>query len=163
MDSAESTSSYHRFRIAVEPKKTATLAVKEYRPTVNRYELTNLTDDQITFFASQKMINPEVEKALRQIAQRKNVIAALSSDIASRKSSISAITEDQQRVRENMRALKGSAEEKALVERYVRELNEQEDRVQSLQREISDLKQKHETAQKALNQAMESLVMDTTL
>ena len=162
-DPAETSASFHRFRIGIEPKKTATLIVKEYHPTVNRYELSNLTDEQITFFASQKMINPAVEKALRQIAERKSVLAALSSDIASRKSSISTIAEDQQRVRENMRALKGSAEEKALVERYVRELNDQEDRVQSLQRDIADLKQKQDAAHKALNQMMENLVMDTTL
>jgi len=63
----ESSASYHRFRLAVEARKTATLLVKKYRPVSSRYEITNVTDDHIKFFLSQKMINPEVERGLRKI------------------------------------------------------------------------------------------------
>jgi hypothetical protein len=160
---AESSSSFHRFRIAVEPKKTETLLVKEYRPMENSYQLSNVTDDQIKFFLSQKMINAEIEQALRKVMAQKNSIAALDAEVSSRKSKISGISEDQQRVRENMKALKGSTEEKALVERYVRELNEQEDRVQALHREMADLEEKRDAAQKTLNDMIEGLQMDATL
>jgi hypothetical protein len=124
----ESSPSFHRFRLTVEPKKTETLLVKEYHPVANSYQLSNVTDDQVKFFLAQKMINPEIEQALRKMIAQKNSIAALDAEVASRKAKISGISEDQQRVRENMKALKGSVEEKALVARYVRELNEQEDR-----------------------------------
>jgi archaellum component FlaC len=160
---AESSASFHRFRLTVEPKKTETLLVKEYRPVTNSYQLSNVTDDQIKFFLVQKMINPEIDQALRKVIAQKNSIAALDADIASHKSRISGISEDQQRVRENMKALKGSVEEKALVARYVRELNEQEDRVQSLHREMTDLQQKREAAQKTLNDMIDGLQMDATL
>jgi hypothetical protein len=160
---AESTVSYHRFRVTVEPKKTATLTIKEYHPLSNRYELTNLTDDQITYFLSQKMINPEVEQALRRVASTKNNIAALDAEIASRQAQVSSIAEDQQRVRENMKALKGSTEEKALVERYARELNEQEDRVQALEREMANLRQKRQTAQKTFNEMIEGMTLEARL
>jgi hypothetical protein len=160
---AESSASFHRFRLTVEPKETATLVVKEYRPVSNRYQLTNVTDDQIKFFLEQKMINPEIEQALRKVIAQKNSIAALDAEVTSHKSKISGISDDQQRVRENMKVLKGSAEEKALVARYVRELNEQEDRVQSLHREMADLQQKREAAQKTLNDMIEGLQMETTL
>jgi hypothetical protein len=160
---AESSASFHRFRLTVEPKKTTTLVVKEYRPIMNSYQLTNVTDNQIKFFLDQKMINPEVEKALRRIAAQKNDIAVIEAVITGRRSQVSSISDDQQRVRENMKALKGSAEEKALVERYVRELNEQEDRVQSLRREIAELQQKRDAAQSALNGMIEALQMEVTL
>ena len=160
---AESSASYHRFRVAVEPKKTATLVVKEYRPLTNRYQLTNVTDNDIKFFLDQKMINPDVEKALRSIAAKKNDMAAIDAVITGRKAQVSSISEDQQRVRENMKALKGSAEEKALLERYVRELNEQEDRVQSLRHEIADLQQKRDSAQSTLNEMIEALQMEVAL
>jgi hypothetical protein len=160
---AESSASYHRFRLSVEPRKTETLTVKEYRPITNNYLLTNITDDQIKFFAAQKMINAEIDHALRKVISQKDSIAALDAEVASHKQKISGITEDQQRVRENMKALKGSVEEKTLVARYVRELNEQEDRVQSLHREMADLEQKRETAQKTLNDMIESLQMEATL
>jgi hypothetical protein len=160
---AESSASFHRFRLTVEPKKTTTLVVKEYRPIMNSYQLTNVTDNQIKFFLDQKMINPEVEKALRRIAAQKNDIAVIEAVITGRRSQVSSISDDQQRVRENMKALKGSAEEKALVERYVRELNEQEDRVQSLRREIVEMQQKRDAAQSALNGMIEALQMEVTL
>jgi hypothetical protein len=160
---AESSASFHRFRLTVEPKKTTTLVVKEYRPIMNSYQLTNVTDNQIKFFLDQKMINPEVEKALRRIDAQKNDIAVIEAVITGRRSQVSSISDDQQRVRENMKALKGSAEEKALVERYVRELNEQEDRVQSLRREIAEMQQKRDAAQSALNGMIEALQMEVTL
>jgi len=160
---AESSASFHRFRLTVEPKKTTTLLVKEYRPILNSYALTNVTDNQIKFFLEQKMINPDVEKALRRIVAQKNDIAGLDGMIAGRRAQVSSISDDQQRVRENMKALKGSAEEKALVERYVRELNEQEDRVQALRREISETQQKRDTAQSTLNGMIEALQMEATL
>jgi len=160
---AESSASFHRFRLSVDSKKTETLLVKEYRPITNNYLLSNVTDDQIKFFAAQKMINAEIDQALRKVISQKNSIAALDAEVASRKSKISGISEDQQRVRENMKALKGSAEEKALVARYVRELNEQEDHVQSLHREVADLQQKREAAQKTLNDMIEGLQMEATL
>lgn len=160
---AESSASFHRFRLTVEPKKTTTLVVKEYRPLVNRYELSNVGDNEIKFFLEQKMINADVEKALRQVLSQKSDIAVIDAVISGRRAEVSNISEDQKRVRENMKALKGSAEEKALVERYVRELNEQEDHVQALRREISDLQQKRDAAQSKLNGMIESLRMEVTL
>lgn len=160
---AESSASFHRFRIVVEPKTTTSLVVKEYRPVSQRYLLTNVTEDEIKFFLDQKMINPEVEKALRHIVSQKAEVAVLEAVIAGRKGQVASIADDQQRVRENMKALKGSAEEKALVERYVKELNDQEDHVQSLRREITELQQKRDAAQSALNVAIETLQMEVTL
>jgi archaellum component FlaC len=160
---AESSASFHRFRITVDSKKTETLLVKEYRPVTNSYQLSNVTDDQIKFFLAQKMINPEIEQVLRKVIAQKSSVALLDAEVGSRKSKISGISEDQQRVRENMKALKGSVEEKALVARYVRELNEQEDHVQSLQHEVADLQQKREAAQKTLNDMIEGLQMEATL
>jgi hypothetical protein len=160
---AESSVSYHRFRVALDPRKTTTLVIKEYRPITNRYAITNITDGEIKMFLDQKMINPEVERALRKIISQKNDIAVIDAVITGRRGQITSISEDQQRVRENMKALKGSAEEKALVERYVRQMNEQEDRMQSLRHEISEMQQKRDAAQSTLNGMVEALTMEVTL
>ena len=160
---AESTASFHRFRLNAEPKKTTIVSVKEYRPISTRYQLTNVSDGQVDYFVSQNAVNAEVEKMLRRVVGQKNAIAAFEADIAARKAQMSSIAEDQQRVRENMKALKGSSEEKALVERYARELNDQEDRVQSLQHEISDLQQRRDSAQKALTEMIEGFELEATL
>ena len=160
---AESTASFHRFRLNAEPKKTTIVTVKEYRPISTRYQLTSMSDGQVDYFVSQNAVNAEVEKVLRQLVGQKNAIAALESEIAAHKVQMSGIGEDQQRVRENMKALKGSAEEKALVERYARELNDQEDRVQSLQHEISDLQQRRDAAQKTLTEMIEGMELEVRL
>jgi uncharacterized phage infection (PIP) family protein YhgE len=125
--------------------------------------LTGVSDNEIKFFLDQKMISPEVEKALRSVVTRKNDIAVLDAVIAGRRAQVTNISDDQQRVRENMKALKGSSEEKALLERYVRELNEQEDRVQALRKEISEMQQKRDVAQTTLNTMIENLQMEATL
>jgi uncharacterized coiled-coil protein SlyX len=160
---AESSASFHRFRIEVEPKTTASLVVREYRPIVNEYVLTNIADNDIKYFLQRKMINPEVEKALRQVVKQKDEIAALDAAVSGRRTEVNSICEDQKRLRENMKALKGSAEEKGLVERYVRELNEQEDHVQALTKEIAETQQKRDSAQSALNEIIEKLEMEVTL
>ncbi len=163
MEPAESSSSCHRFRVTVDPNKTAALVIREYRPLSNRYELTNLNDDQVSFFLSQKMINPEVEGALRRVVSQKQNVAALDQEIGSRKGKIASISEDQQRVRENMKALKGSAEEKTLVERYARQFNQQEDEVETLHKQISDLQEKRDQAQKALNDLIEGITLEAKI
>jgi hypothetical protein len=160
---AESSSSYHRFRIAIDPKKTTTFVVKEYRPVSNRWMLTGITDNEIKFFLDQKMITPEVENALRSIVKQKNDIAVLDGFIANHRAQATGIADDQQRLRENMKALKGSSEEKALLERYVRELNDQEDRVQVLRKEIADLQQQRDAAQSGLNTMIQDLQLEATL
>lgn len=159
----ETSASFHRFRLTVEPKKTSTLTVAESHPVSTRWELTNITNNEMTFFVDGKMITPEVEQALRRVVVQKGEVASLDAEINSRKSQVGSISEDQQRLRENLKALKGSAEEKALVERYARELNTQEDRVQSLQKEIADLHQKRDAAQKTLNEMIQNLQIETTI
>jgi hypothetical protein len=163
IEPAESSASCHRFRLSVEPGKTATLAVKEYHPLFTHYELTNLNDDQISFFLSQKMINSEVEEALRRVLTQKNGLAGLDTEINSRKGQITSISEDQKRVRENMKALKGSAEEKALVERYAHQLNQQEDQMESLRGQISELQHKRELSQKTLDEMLQGLSLEAKI
>jgi hypothetical protein len=159
----ETSASFHRFRLTVEPKKTATLKIVELHPVSTRWELTNITDKEMTYFAEGKMITAEVEQALRRVVTQKNEVASFDAEIGSRKAQMVSLSEDQQRLRENLKALKGSAEEKALVERYARELNTQEDRVQAFQKELGDLHQKREAAQRTLNEMIQGLQLETTI
>jgi len=157
LEPAETTATMYRFRVTVEPKKTATLTVPEEKPVETRYAVTNLTDDQITVIARQRIISPEVEEALRKILAQKGVIAGIDHELATRRDETKRIFDDQQRLRENMKALKGSAEEKALLERYTRELNDEEDRLAAIRKETSDLETRRAAAQAELNRMVEAL------
>ena len=157
LEPAETTANMYRFRVPVEPKKTAALAVPEEKPVETRYAVANMTDDQITVIARQRVISPEVEEALRKILAQKAVIAGIDHQLAMRRDETKRIFDDQQRLRENMKALKGSAEEKALVERYTRELNDEEDRLAAIRKESADLEAKHAAAQAELNRMVAAL------
>jgi len=159
----ESTVSFHRFKLNVEPKSTATLTVKEVEPKTVRYEVTNLTPKQIAFFVQEKTIDENIETALRGILTQKDGIAALDTQIESHEKEIKSVFEDQARVRENLKALKGSAEEKELTQRYTRQLNQQEDRVQALHSEVADLHRQRDAAQAELDKTIEGLSMEATL
>jgi hypothetical protein len=159
----ESTVSFHRFRLTVEPKQTTELVVAESMPMLARYELTNLTADQITYFLQAKTISPELEQALRRVVAQKARIADFDAQMETRRQQVQSIFDDQQRVRENMKALKGSADEKSLVQRYTRQLNEQEDRVQALRQEISGLEKQRVEAKAELDRMVQEMTLDVTL
>ena len=159
----ETTSSAYRFRQAVDPKATVKFDVLESRPIETRYELTNLTNDQIVLFERQKSINPEVEAALRKIIEQKGQVAALDAQISAKNAETKKIYDDQSRIRENLKALKGTPEERALTQRYIQQLADQETRLEAIQHETADLTSKREQAQAILDAMVTSLTLEATL
>jgi hypothetical protein len=159
----ETTSALYRFRKNVEPKATTKLSIWESKPIETRYELTNLTNDQIEIFLKQRSINPEIEQALRKIIQEKDAVTAFEEERARREDELQKIYDDQQRLRENLKALKGSAEERALTQRYTQQLNDQETRLEAIQREEADLETKKDQAQAELDKTIENLALEATL
>jgi hypothetical protein len=159
----ESSSGIYRFRLNIDPKKTATLTLDEARPLQTQYALTSLNEDQMALFLRQRTINPEVEQALRRIIEQKNRVAALDAAIASRETETETIFNDQQRLRENLKALKGSAEERALTQRYTQQLAGQETRLETLRREQTDLQNKRQQAQAELDAMVQQLTLDVNL
>lgn len=159
----ETTSNVYRFRVSVKPKETSKLDVGESEPLDTRYEISNVTDDQITLFLRQKSINAEVEAALRKIVEQKNRVAALDAEISRRNNEKQKIYDDQQRIRENLKALKGSPEERALTQRYTQQLADQETRLETLQKETQDFQTKRDQAQAELDNMIQSLSLDVTL
>ena len=159
----ESSTNYHRFKVKVDPKKTETLVVKEFRPEINSVYLSNITDDQIAYYVRETKLKPEVEQALRKIVAKKGEISAVDSDISTRQRELQEIDRDQARVRENMKALKGSSEEKALLQRYTKQLDSQEDRINTLRGEITNLQTKRVGLQGELDQMIQGLDVDENM
>ncbi len=160
---SEMTSTTYRFRVEVEPKDTQKLEVRESAPVEARFQLTNLTSDQIALFVRQKSITPEVQTALQKIMDQKNRVAALNDEVSKRDDERQQIFDDQQRLRENLKALKGSAEERALTERYTQQLADQENRLAALQKESDDLSAQRDKAQQELNALIEGLTIDVAI
>lgn len=159
----ETTSTLSRFRVSINPKTTKTLEISESQPIESRFVLTNLTDDQITLFLQQQSITPAAEGAFRKIVQQKGQIDSLERELYLMDDETQKIFDDQQRLRENLKALKGTPEERALTQRYTQQLADQETRLENLKRESVDLHKKREDAQKALDDLILNLDLDTTL
>ena len=156
----ESSASFYRFRVKVNPKQSAQLVVEEHKPETATLALTNLTSDQVDVLTQQQRVTPAMEQAFRRVLDQKSAIAGLDAQLQARQQEIDAIGSDQARLRENMKALKGSVEEKALLERYTRELNTQEDRLAALHSQLSDLRGKREQAAERLDQTLNEITVN---
>jgi hypothetical protein len=159
----ETSASSYRFRVKVEPGKTAELKVDEVQPLQRRIALSNVTDDQIRIWFNDQTIKPELEQALRQIVQQKNKIAGIDQQMKTKETEVSVINLDQQRLRENMKALKGSPEEKALLQRYTRELNDQEDKLQAARTQMGDLAVQRAADQQQLDKMLQDVTLDQSI
>jgi hypothetical protein len=153
----ETTPAWHRFRVPIAPKTTATFVVEEVRQGQTQYSVNSITDDQVKVLVSDKLISTQVEAALRQILAQKAEVARLGNELAARQSEIESIGRDQDRVRENMKSLKGSAEEKQLLQRYVKQLDDQENRLEALRKESQQLTADRQKAQAELNRLIDAL------
>jgi chromosome segregation ATPase len=156
----ETSASFYRFCVSVEPGKSAELLVEEYHPLDTSYQLTNLNSDQVVLLTQQSRITPAMQDIFRKVLDQKNQLGSLETQVQTRQQEVESITKDQARLRENMKALKGSAEEKALMQRYIRQLDSQEDRLNSLTKEIADLQEKHSQAQAQLDRLVQDVTLD---
>jgi hypothetical protein len=156
----ETSASFYRFRVSVEPGKTAELPVEEYHPLDTSYQLTNLNNDQVVLLTQQGRITPAMQDVFHRVLDQKNQVSSLVTELQARQQEVEAINKDQARLRENMKALKGSAEEKALLQRYTRQLDSQEDRLSALTKEMSDLQEKHTRAEGQLDRMVQEITLD---
>jgi len=156
----ETTESFLRFRVKVEPKTSAQLKVEEYHPQISQVVLTNLDSDLIAVLTEQKRVTPAMEQAFKRVLDQKSVIAGIDEQLKARQNEEQSIAADQGRIRENMKALKGSPEEKALLQRYTHQLDEQEDRLTALRSQIADLTAKRQQASEQLDKILSEISLD---
>ena len=154
---AETTAAWHRFRLTVEPRTTATLTVVETHPLLTQVAVGTVTDDHVGIWVRAKAISPALETALREVIARKTEIGRLNGQLTTRQTQIEEIGRDQQRIRENMKSLTRSAEERALLQRYVRQLDEQETRLEGLRKEVQSLTAERQKREAELAQFIEGI------
>jgi hypothetical protein len=154
----ETSASLERFRVTVDPGKSARLDLDEVHPGVQEYVLTNLTSDDVVLFTNQHLLTSELRDTFQRALSIKANISQIDNQINAREAEVRNIATDQVRLRENMKALRGSVEERALVLRYTHQLNAQEDRLASLETQIKELREKRAYTSGQL----ESLLMAVT-
>jgi hypothetical protein len=157
----ETTVSAARFRLPVEAKKDAMLAVSERRTIDARFSIGEVDESQLaTIFDQQGAPADALRRALQPLFDKRAEVVAADRRLASLQDSAKTIAADQQRLRENMKALRGSDGEKALTARYTRELNAQEDRLGELRAEMREAAAQRDARRSELSRLVEQLTFE---
>ncbi len=156
----ETTPSWYRFNVVTQPGETVRLHVGEVHPERTVWQLTSLSDDQLTIMLNGAGGRSAIEKALAPVLSARAKVHDLDSQIAAKQQTIDNVEADSARLHSNLQGLRDSAEERALAQRYAREMNADEDRLQSLRKDLADLNQQRTAARQALDQAIGTLDLD---
>jgi hypothetical protein len=147
----ETTPDAYRFRVMIDPKKEATLTVREARTGETRVSVSDFLDSLNSQLVVSGAGSDALQRALAPLLAKRSEVATIERQLASLEADLRSIVEDQQRLRENMKALRGSAEEKQLLQRYTRQLDEQENKLEALRRQIATTTSRRDAARGELN------------
>lgn len=147
----ETTPDAYRFRVVLDPRKDATLTVREVRAGETRVSLGDFMDSLNAQVVRGGTGSESLQRALEPLIAKRSEVAAVERQLGSLEGQLRSIVEDQQRLRENMKALRGSAEEKQLLQRYTRQLDDQENKLEALRREIATTTGRRDAARQELN------------
>jgi hypothetical protein len=160
---AETSASFHRFRVAAAAKSTATFVVEEESPVESVFALSSVTADQVAVWVRDRSIDPETERQLGAIAGLQAEIASFGARLAALERERNDIFKDQERVRGNLQRLGQGPDEAALRLRYIRQLDNQENRIAAMQAEREKLETGRAAAERHLMELIEKLSVDRTL
>jgi hypothetical protein len=154
---AERSRDVYRFALAVEPDKTARLAVREERQYDELIALAGLAPEQIGYYLKAREVSDRVKEAIQKVVQLRDRLADTRNDRTRQELGAAEIGKEQARIRENMAKLAPNSE---LFNRYVKKLDQQETEIESLQKKIETLKETEARQQRELDDYLLGLEID---
>ncbi|MGD1063215.1 MAG: DUF4139 domain-containing protein [Terracidiphilus sp.] len=154
----ETTATAYRFRMAVDPHKTADLHVREHADISEKIQIGGQTDNGDVLITSGNY-SPALAEALKPAIDAQTALVDLNSKIDEITEKQKTLADDENRYRENLKALKDSATAK----RFVDELNQAEDAIEAARKEQADLEKQRDQAQAHLDIVIAKLSFDTDL
>ncbi len=161
--SAETSANYYRFKVESRPKSTVEFIVQEESPLESSFSVSSVTPEQIAVWIRERSIDPETEKSLKAIADKKAEVNDLAQKIAALDREQNDIFKDQERIRGNLQRLSQTPEEATLRQRYIRQLDSQENRLATMRTEREKLEASRSAAQKQLDALIQNLSLDKKL
>ena len=155
----ETTATAYRFRVGVEPHKSADLHVTE---RANLSETIRIGTPQFNngqFLITVSKYSPELEEKLRPAIDAETALADLNRKLNENSQKQTTLADDETRDRDNLTALKGNDAAK----RFVDELNQAEDALQTARKDQADLEKQRDAAQAQLDGIIAKLSFDTDL
>lgn len=130
------------------------LTVVEEQLREQRFALTSINDDQLSFYSSHRLSDPAVRRILGTISGLRRTLAERSTARVALEIRRSEIFRDQERLRGNMAVLDRNS---ALYRRYSSQLGEQEDEIDLLEQELAEANRREQEARDALVGYIETL------
>jgi hypothetical protein len=159
----ETSANFYRFKVEVKPKTTVEFAVQEESPVESSFAVSTITPEQIGVWIKDRSIDPQIEKSLQAIADKKNEISALAQKISDLDREENNIFRDQERLRGNLDRLGQVPEEAQLRQRYIKQMEVQENRLAAMKTEREKLEEARSAAQKQLDAMIQNLTLDKRL
>jgi hypothetical protein len=160
---ASRTSSFYRFRVELEPRKTVELNVVERLAVMDSYALSTITPREIELFVTKRYIDDRTRAALDNIIDIKARMVSSAARIEAAEKETEEIGEDQERLRKNIEALKDTPETKQLLARYVAKAGQQESRLEQIAGDKKTASAEVTQLQKELDTAVRALALDRKL
>jgi hypothetical protein len=157
------TSSYYRFRVAVEPHQKVELPVTERRALMDTYTLVNFSRPDLELFISRNYIDAATRAVLEKIIDLKSAMAAAEARLETINEEVEEIGKDQERLRDNIKALTATAEARQLISRYVAKADTQETRLEQLNKDKQALIAEQARLQAELETLVRGLAIDRQL
>jgi hypothetical protein len=150
----ETTRSAYRFLVEVPGGKTEQLLVAQERQIDRTVLLSNINDNQITYFLSARNVDRRIKQALEGLAERKTALSKTIRQRQEEERKVNTIHREQSRIRENMSRLEKTSD---LYKRYVSLLDEQEDLLEQALTNIEDLRATEQSQREELDRYILSL------
>jgi hypothetical protein len=154
----ETTATAYRFRLAVDPHKSADLHVRERANINNRVQIgTRFGNGQ--YLITVGNYAPALADALKPAIDAQIALFDLNRKIDEVTENQKTLADDENRYRENLKAVKDTSTAK----RFVDELNQAEDAIEAARKEQTDLEKQRDAAQAQLDSIIAKLSFDTDL
>jgi hypothetical protein len=156
----ETSANFYRFKVEVKPKTTVEFEVQEESPVESTFAVSSVTPEQIGVWIKDRSIDPQIEKSLQAISEKKNEINDIAQKISDLGREESGIFRDQDRLRGNLDRLGQIPEEAQLRQRYIKQMEAQENRLAAMKAERDKLEEARLAAQKQLDAMIQNLNLD---
>lgn len=139
------------------PLRGSSVTVMEEQLRQQRYSLTELDQELLAQFSSNRLIDPTVRRTLQNIAALRSSLEENRRTRQNREARRDEIFTDQQRISTNMAQLERTS---SLYREYTRALTHQEEELRRLQETLQEARQGEERAREALRDYLQTLGAD---
>lgn len=151
---AEKTRESYRFAFTVPASMTDALAVTEWRPADERFQLRELSQQQFETYGNSALASVEVQTALKNLQREQAALRRLVAEREPLEQRNRELIAEQERLRKSLQAV-GPAE--ALHQRYVKKLGQTEDELEALGAQLKHARETELVAEQAFHAKTETL------